>query len=180
MLLKNLFELSEITLKPYTGPLTYRDLSFITNLYAIEKRQYNECPPMVIDPLKQYFATIITEKGDIVIELFPDVAPIAVNSFVFLAQNGWYVNVPFHRVLEDFMAQGGDPSGTGAGGPGYLFAIEVSSLVSTVTGLNHSDRQCATTPGRSNRPSWGSSAVTISKPVLLSLGVILRPSSIGR
>ena len=109
--------------------MTYATLNEITSLHALEKRQYNDCPPMVIDPLKQYTATIVTEKGEIVIELWPDVAPIAVNNFVFLAQNGWYVDVPFHRVLEDFMAQGGDPSGTGAGSPGYLFAIEVSPLV---------------------------------------------------
>ncbi|MDH3944770.1 MAG: peptidylprolyl isomerase, partial [Anaerolineae bacterium] len=76
---------------------------------------------MTIDPLKQYTATLVTEKGDIVIELFPEVAPVAVNSFVFLARNDWYDEVIFHRVIEGFMAQGGDPSGTGAGGPGYLF-----------------------------------------------------------
>lgn len=115
--------------EPYLGPLTYATLNEITSLHALEKRQYNDCPPMVIDPLKQYTATIVTEKGEIVIELWPDVAPIAVNNFVFLAQNGWYVDVPFHRVLEDFMAQGGDPSGTGSGSPGYLFAIEISPLV---------------------------------------------------
>jgi cyclophilin family peptidyl-prolyl cis-trans isomerase len=111
--------------EPYGGPMSYTDLEFVANIYALEKRQFHECPPMVIDPLKQYIATIKTEKGDIVIELFPEIAPIAVNSFVFLVQNGWYNGVTFHRVIEDFVAQGGDPSGTGAGGPGYLFAIEI-------------------------------------------------------
>ena len=110
----------------YQGPLNYENLSYIVRLAALKRRQFNECPEMTIDPLKQYFATLETEKGDIVIELFPEVAPMAVNSFVFLAQNDWYDNVVFHRVIEGFMAQGGDPSGTGAGGPGYLFSIEVS------------------------------------------------------
>jgi len=81
---------------------------------------------MVIDPLKQYIATIKTEKGDIVVELIPDVAPMTVNSFVFLAGEGWFDNVTFHRVLPGFMAQGGDPSGSGMGGPGYAFKNEIS------------------------------------------------------
>ena len=80
----------------------------------------------MIDPLKAYTATIETEKGDIFIELFPDVAPQTVNSFVFLAQAGWFDDAPFHRVLPGFMAQGGDPTGTGLGGPGYAFANETS------------------------------------------------------
>ena len=81
---------------------------------------------MVIDPLKQYIATIETEKGDIVLELFPDIAPMTVNSFVFLSRDGWLDGVTFHRVLPGFMAQGGDPSGTGMGGPGYAFKNETS------------------------------------------------------
>jgi cyclophilin family peptidyl-prolyl cis-trans isomerase/protein-disulfide isomerase len=113
--------------QPYQGPLNHENLDYVVKLAALKRRQFHECPEMTIDPLKQYFATIVTEKGDIVIELYPDVAPFAVNSFVFLAGNDWYDDVSFHRVLEGFMAQGGDPSGTGAGGPGYLFSIEVSS-----------------------------------------------------
>jgi cyclophilin family peptidyl-prolyl cis-trans isomerase len=89
--------------------------------------QFSECPPMVIDPLKQYIATIQTENGDIVVELFPDVAPLAVNSFVFLAENGWFDGVTFHRVLPGFVAQAGDPTGTGIGGPGYAFKNETSA-----------------------------------------------------
>ncbi|MFC1996091.1 peptidylprolyl isomerase [Chloroflexota bacterium] len=81
---------------------------------------------MVIDPLKGYIATIETEKGDIIVELFPDVAPMTVNSFVFLAQDGWFDGVQFHRVLPGFMAQSGDPSGSGMGGPGYAFKNETS------------------------------------------------------
>ena len=81
---------------------------------------------MVIDPLKQYTATLHTEKGEIVIQLFSDLAPLTVNSFVFLARNGWYDGVTFHRVLPGFVAQTGDPTGTGFGGPGYAFADEIS------------------------------------------------------
>jgi cyclophilin family peptidyl-prolyl cis-trans isomerase/Flp pilus assembly protein TadD/O-antigen ligase len=85
---------------------------------------YNAPPPMIIDPAKSYRATIVTEKGNIVLELYADRAPNTVNNFVFLAREGFYDNTNFHRVLPDFMAQGGDPSGTGAGGPGYTFADE--------------------------------------------------------
>ncbi|MBU0703727.1 MAG: peptidylprolyl isomerase [Chloroflexi bacterium] len=79
---------------------------------------------MQIDPSEAYVATISTAKGDIVVELFADRAPNTVNNFVFLARQGFYDNTTFHRVIADFMAQGGDPSGTGSGGPGYTFADE--------------------------------------------------------
>jgi cyclophilin family peptidyl-prolyl cis-trans isomerase len=82
---------------------------------------------MTIDSTKQYVATLRTAKGDIVIQLFADRAPNAVNSFVFLAREGFYDNTTFHRVLTDFMAQAGDPTGTGYGGPGYMFDNEVHS-----------------------------------------------------
>lgn len=82
---------------------------------------------MQLQPGASYTATLHTEKGDIVIELFPQVAPFAVNSFVFLAEHDWFDNVTFHRVLPGFVAQGGDPTGTGYGGPGYAFAIEPST-----------------------------------------------------
>lgn len=95
-------------------------------LGQLSDQQFSECPPTVIDPGKEYVATLHTEKGEIVIALYPEIAPFAVNNFVFLAQNDWYDNVSFHRVLEGFMAQGGDPSGTGMGNPGYLFSIEVN------------------------------------------------------
>jgi peptidylprolyl isomerase len=84
-------------------------------------------PPMTIDPKKSYTATIATEVGDIVIRLFPDKAPKTVNSFVFLARQGFYDGVTFHRVLENFMAQTGDPLGTGTGGPGYEFEDETEN-----------------------------------------------------
>lgn len=85
---------------------------------------YGTPPPMIIDPAKSYRATIVTEKGNIVLDLYADRAPNTVNNFVFLARDGFYDNTTFHRVIPDFMAQGGDPSGTGAGGPGYTFTDE--------------------------------------------------------
>jgi cyclophilin family peptidyl-prolyl cis-trans isomerase len=79
---------------------------------------------MVIDPKKKYKARFKTSKGDIVVELFADKAPKTVNNFVFLARDGFYDNTTFHRVIKPFMVQGGDPTGTGMGGPGYKFADE--------------------------------------------------------
>jgi len=79
---------------------------------------------MTIDTSKQYTATIETEKGIIVLELFASDVPVTVNNFVFLTREGFYDNTTFHRVIPDFMAQGGDPTGTGTGGPGYKFADE--------------------------------------------------------
>ncbi len=91
-------------------------------------QQYNAPPPMQIDPDKTYTATIKTEKGDIVIELFAQQAPVTVNNFVFLAREGFYDNTTFHRVISGFMAQGGDPTGSGRGGPGYRFDDEPGAL----------------------------------------------------
>ena len=79
---------------------------------------------MGIDPKKRYTAMFKTEKGDFEVELFADKAPKTVNNFVFLSRDGFYDGVTFHRVIPDFMAQGGDPTGTGSGGPGYKFADE--------------------------------------------------------
>jgi peptidyl-prolyl cis-trans isomerase B (cyclophilin B) len=79
---------------------------------------------MQIDVAKQYTATIKTEKGDIKLELFAADVPVTVNNFVFLAREKFYDNITFHRVIPGFMAQGGDPTGTGSGGPGYRFADE--------------------------------------------------------
>ncbi|MDQ4076285.1 MAG: peptidylprolyl isomerase [Chloroflexota bacterium] len=81
---------------------------------------------MVIDPEKDYGGTIKTNKGDIKFELFAEDAPRTVNNFVFLARDGFYDGVTFHRVIPGFVAQGGDPTGTGRGGPGYRFEDEVS------------------------------------------------------
>lgn len=85
---------------------------------------YSAPPPMELDTSKQYFATIETEKGKIVLELFASDVPVTVNNFVFLAREGFYDGTTFHRVIPGFMAQGGDPTGTGRGGPGYKFADE--------------------------------------------------------
>ncbi len=85
---------------------------------------YSAPPPMTIDTSKQYTATIETGKGNIVLELFASDVPLTVNNFVFLAREGFYNGTTFHRIIPDFMAQGGDPTGTGTGGPGYKFADE--------------------------------------------------------
>lgn len=90
--------------------------------------QYPAAPPMTIDPAKSYTATFRTEKGDIVAELFAREAPVTVNNFIFLARDGFYDGVTFHRVIPDFMAQTGDPTGTGSGGPGYRFNDEPGAL----------------------------------------------------
>ena len=87
-------------------------------------KSYSKPPEMVIDPKKKYTATFKLDKGEFVVELFADKAPKTVNNFVFLAREGFYDGVTFHRVLQDFMAQSGDPTGTGTGGPGYKFADE--------------------------------------------------------
>ncbi len=81
-------------------------------------------PEMQIDETKTYKAAIKTDRGTIELELYPEHAPRTVNNFVFLAQEGFYNGVTFHRVISDFMIQGGDPTGTGAGGPGYKFEDE--------------------------------------------------------
>lgn len=98
--------------------------------------QYDAAPPMTIDENKTYLATFKMAKGgEFVVELFADKAPVTVNNFVFLAQQGYYNGTTFHRVLEGFMAQGGDPTGTGAGGPGYQFEDEFSDLTFDKPGL---------------------------------------------
>jgi cyclophilin family peptidyl-prolyl cis-trans isomerase len=89
------------------------------------KPQHWSSPPnMEIDPKKTYSATLQTDKGEITLELFADKVPQTVNNFVFLARQGFYDGTIFHRVIADFMAQGGDPTGTGRGGPGYQFKDE--------------------------------------------------------
>jgi len=91
-------------------------------------KQYSAPPEMKIDPKKHYTAVFKTDEGDITIELFAAQAPITVNNFVFLAREGFYDNTTFHRVIKGFMAQGGDPTGSGRGGPGYRFNDEASAL----------------------------------------------------
>jgi cyclophilin family peptidyl-prolyl cis-trans isomerase len=92
-------------------------------------KTYASAPPMLIDKSKQYTATVKMAKGGtFVIQLYADKAPITVNSFVFLARQGYFDGTTFHRVLQGFMAQGGDPTGTGSGGPGYEFVYEANDL----------------------------------------------------
>ncbi len=99
-------------------------------------KQYSFAPPMLIDTTKQYFAAVKMAKGgEFVIQLFADKAPITVNSFIFLARQGYFDGVTFHRVLEGFMAQGGDPTGTGMSGPGYKFINEDSDLTFDKSGV---------------------------------------------
>jgi peptidyl-prolyl cis-trans isomerase B (cyclophilin B) len=88
-------------------------------------KQYSAPPKMSIDPSKKYAATFDTSRGKISCDLFPKDAPVTVNNFVFLAKDGFYNGTKFHRVIADFMVQGGDPEGSGRGGPGYRFNDEL-------------------------------------------------------
>jgi cyclophilin family peptidyl-prolyl cis-trans isomerase len=91
-------------------------------------KQYSAPPAMQIDPNKKYVAILHTARGDITVDLFASQAPVTVNNFVFLAREGFYNGTTFHRVIGGFMAQGGDPTGTGTGGPGYRFNDEAGAL----------------------------------------------------
>lgn len=92
-------------------------------------RMFRQPPDMIIEANTQYHAVMRTEKGDIAIRLLAREAPVTVNNFVYLSLTGYYANTMFHRVIADFMAQGGDPSGTGTGGPGYQFEDEFDPAV---------------------------------------------------
>jgi cyclophilin family peptidyl-prolyl cis-trans isomerase len=89
-----------------------------------QPKQWSKAPAMEIDPSKTYYAALETSNGSIKVKLFADKAPKTVNNFVFLANQGFYDGTIFHRVINDFMVQGGDPTGTGRGGPGYRFQDE--------------------------------------------------------
>lgn len=108
------------------NPYILVNLEQLIHLYALPARQFSACPPFAIDPAKTYTATLKTSRGDVTVKLFADKAPNTVNNFVFLAQNGWYDNVPFHQVVPGFLAQTGDPSGTGMGNPGYFIPDEIA------------------------------------------------------
>jgi peptidylprolyl isomerase len=101
------------------------------NLFSVGRprpaQQWSEPPALTIDLAQTYYATLATVKGDIVLELYAWAAPLTVNSFIFLAEQGYYDGVTFHRVLPGFVAQGGDPTGTGGGGPGYTLPNEDSA-----------------------------------------------------
>jgi cyclophilin family peptidyl-prolyl cis-trans isomerase/protein-disulfide isomerase len=109
----------------YGGPRDYNSLNDIMQLIVLGKRQFTTCPPVTVESNRQYLATLHTEKGDVVIQLFADKAPFTVNSFLFLVNNGWYEDITFHRVIPKLFAQTGDPSGTGKGNPGYYVVTEI-------------------------------------------------------
>ena len=98
-------------------------------------KSWSSPPAMTIDQNKTYTATMKTNYGDIVIQLFPKEAPVTVNNFVFLARQGFYNGVTFHRVIKGFMIQGGDPTGTGMGGPGYQFKDELPTTRNYTKGI---------------------------------------------
>ncbi len=97
-------------------------------------KQWDQPPVMQIDPEKIYLVTIATSRGTIELELYPQHAPKTVNNFVFLARDGYYDSVKFHRVIKGFMIQGGDPTGTGSGSPGYSFADELPTTRNYIGG----------------------------------------------
>lgn len=123
--------------KPTTSTVEYPTISSVKSTpELVGTKQYSSAPPLMIDTEKQYFAEVLMEKGGkFVIQLYPDKAPITVNSFVFLAKQGFFDGVTFHRVLSGFMAQTGDPTGTGTGNPGYKFVNEDSDLTFDKAGV---------------------------------------------
>src|SRR5690606_3283839 len=102
-------------------PEGYTQVEYLSDV----PRQAFDAPDEVLDPALDYVAVIRTNRGDITVDLYEERTPVTVNSFVFLALNRYYENVPFHRVIDGFMAQTGDPTGTGTGGPGYQFDDEI-------------------------------------------------------
>ena len=103
---------------------------------------WSKPPEMAIDPQKKYSAVLHTSKGDIYLDLFADKAPRTVNNFVFLSRQGFYDGTIFHRVLANFMVQGGDPTRTGTGGPGYRFADEFNSQLAPRSRRRLIDGEC--------------------------------------
>ncbi len=123
-------------------------------------KQYDAPPAMAIDPAKRYTATITTDRGDIVAELYADKVPVTVNNFVVLARDGYYDGVTFHRVIGNFMAQTGDPTGTGRGGPGYKFADEFDpSLATTAPACSPWPTPAPTPTARSSSSPTGDAAL---------------------
>lgn len=115
-------------------------MSFADKCKKSDEKQFSAAPETIIDASKSYMATVVTEKGDIELALSPEDAPITVNSFVFLSCKGFYDGVIFHRVEPGFVIQGGDPTGTGTGGPGYTIPGEFagSSFETGVLGMARS------------------------------------------
>jgi len=117
----------KISWRIFLGALLVSNLLFLSCGAGEKTSRWNSPPKMSIDVNKKYTAIIKTARGDLVVELFARDVPVTVNNFVFLARQGYYDNTTFHRVIPDFVAQGGDPTGTGLGGPGYTFANEITS-----------------------------------------------------
>jgi peptidylprolyl isomerase len=140
---------------PTVAPAADSGAATIPADVAARADSYSAAPPMTIDPSKSYTATITTPRGDIVIKLRPDLAPQTVNSFAFLANEGFYDGTTWHRVLPNFMAQGGDPTGTGMGGPGYSIPGEFTDKVSF-------DRPGLVAMARSQDPNSGGSQFFIT------------------
>ena len=111
--------------KPYTSLADFASLDMVVRLDALTARQFSACPAGSVDPLKQVIVSFQLDKGYVVLQLFPEKAPQAVNNFIFLARSGWYDNITFYRVLPGLRVMSGDPSGTGLGNPGYLFTTEI-------------------------------------------------------
>jgi peptidylprolyl isomerase len=150
-------------------------MSFAEACQKTGEKQFSQAPPTIIDTSKTYVATIVTGKGDIVLELSPDQAPITVNNFVFLSCKGFYDGVVFHRVEPGFVIQGGDPTGTGTGGPGYTIPgeFEGSTFDAGVLGMAsripaaasssscwgpHTALTASTLPSGASPPVWTSSS----------------------
>jgi cyclophilin family peptidyl-prolyl cis-trans isomerase/protein-disulfide isomerase len=112
---------------PYTSLADFASLDTVVRMDALSARQFSTCPPASTDPLKQYIVTLHTSKGGVVLQLYPEKAPLAVNNFVFLARHGWYDGITFYKVLPGFEVMTGDPSDTGLGNPGYLFSTEIAN-----------------------------------------------------
>ena len=115
---------------------SFRQAVTVGGKCKVTTMQFTAPPPMLIDVKKQYFATVAMVKGgQFVIQLYHDKAPATVNNFVFLADKGFFSCVTFHRVIDGFMAQGGDPTGTGNGGPGYQIPDETNDLIFDKAGV---------------------------------------------
>jgi cyclophilin family peptidyl-prolyl cis-trans isomerase/protein-disulfide isomerase len=110
---------------PYTALADFASLDTVVRMDILATRQFSVCPNAGIDPLKQYIVSLHTDKGEVVLQLFPEKAPQAVSNFIFLARNGWYDGITFYRVLPGDRVSTGDPSETGLGNPGYLFQTEI-------------------------------------------------------
>ncbi len=112
----------------YQGGIDEASLRKFLEFFKLQSKTYAECPPMLVQPDESYRAVVDTTKGQFVIDLYADVAPLAVNNFIFLAREGWFDGITFHRIVQGFVAQTGDPSASGLGTPGYQFATETHDV----------------------------------------------------